>query len=510
MVTGASGLLGRAIVQALAQRDEVRATVRRPEAAEALRVLGAKVAVLPVEEPDELIEILPRVHTIVHLVGGVNQPSDEEILAANYGSTIAAVAAAKEGRVRRLILLSVPGASIDHPHPFLRAKGLAEEVVVNSGLEHAVLRSSHAYGLGGLWFASTVMGAEHGFVVGDGTQRLAPVFAEDVAKVVAAIDDRRDPIEGVWSIWRAGGAHGRRGVRDRGGGWRAGASRPGVGCGTAVGAPRDPGLDPRDGALRCGLGRGRARCRLGVRSLDDAVRGGSPRDRHEGSSRGNRGSLIRCAAMPELVHLEVDDGVGIVRLDRPPANAISLQLSIDLLDALEEAGARDDVGALVLWGGPKLFAAGADIKEMVDHGPDEIREQVTKLGDACELLEATPKISIAAITGFALGGGFELSLACDLRYAADDAKVGQPEVGIGVIPGAGGTQRMTWLAGAGVSRDLSYTGRQVDAEEAKALKLVERVLPAEGSSNRPWRTPGRSRRAPGVPSQPRRRPSTRR
>ena len=183
--------------------------------------------------------------------------------------------------------------------------------------------------------------------------------------------------------------------------------------------------------------------------------------------------------MPELVHLEVDDGVAIVRLDRPPANAISLQLSIELVDALEEAGSRDDVGALVLWGGPKLFAAGADIKEMVDHGPDEIREQVTKLGDACDLLEVTPKISIAAITGFALGGGFELSLACDLRYAADDARLGQPEVKLGVLPGAGGTQRMTWLAGAGVARDLTYTGRQIDAEEAKSLGLIERVLPSD-------------------------------
>ena len=182
--------------------------------------------------------------------------------------------------------------------------------------------------------------------------------------------------------------------------------------------------------------------------------------------------------MPELVHLDVDDGVGIVRLDRPPANAISLQLSAQLLDSLEEAGSRDDIGALVLWGGPKLFAAGADIKEMVDQSPDEIREQVTKLGDACDLLEAMPKVSIAAITGFALGGGFELSLACDLRYAADDAKVGQPEVRLGVIPGAGGTQRMTWLAGAGVSRDLAYTGRQVEAQEAKDLGLVQRVLPA--------------------------------
>jgi enoyl-CoA hydratase len=183
--------------------------------------------------------------------------------------------------------------------------------------------------------------------------------------------------------------------------------------------------------------------------------------------------------MPELVHLDVDDGVGIVRMDRAPANAISLQLSIELLGALEEAGSRDDVGALVLWGGPKLFAAGADIKEMVDQGPDEIREQVTKLGDACDLLEEIPKISIAAITGFALGGGFELSLACDLRYAADDARVGQPEIKIGVIPGAGGTQRMTWLAGVGVARDLTYTGRQVEADEAMALRLVERVLPSD-------------------------------
>jgi NADH dehydrogenase len=200
MVTGASGVLGHAIVGALVKRDEVRATVRRPEAGEPLRALGAKVAVLPVEEPDELIEILPRVHTLVHLVGGVNQPTDEEVLAANHGSALAAVAAAKEAGTRRVILLSVPGASLAHEHPFLRAKGLAEEVVVQSGLEHAVLRSSHVYGLGGLWFAATVMGADHGFVIGDGTQRCAPVLAGDVARVVAAIDDRSDPVGGTWSL----------------------------------------------------------------------------------------------------------------------------------------------------------------------------------------------------------------------------------------------------------------------------------------------------------------------
>jgi uncharacterized protein YbjT (DUF2867 family) len=110
------------------------------------------------------------------------------------------MAAAREVGVRRFILLSVTGASIDQGHPFLRAKGLAEEVVFHSGLEHAVLRASHAYGLGGLWFTSVVMGADHGFVIGDGTQRWAPILADDVASVIAAVDDRHDPVEGVWNM----------------------------------------------------------------------------------------------------------------------------------------------------------------------------------------------------------------------------------------------------------------------------------------------------------------------
>jgi enoyl-CoA hydratase/carnithine racemase len=180
--------------------------------------------------------------------------------------------------------------------------------------------------------------------------------------------------------------------------------------------------------------------------------------------------------MHELVHLDVDEGVGIVRLDRPPANAISLELARGLLGVLEEAAEREDVGALVLTGGPKLFAAGADITRMVDGNVEEIREQVTALGRACDRLEELPKLSIAAISGYALGGGFELALACDLRYAATDARIGQPEIRLGVIPGAGGTQRITWLAGVGVARDLTYTGRHVEASEAKALGLVERIV----------------------------------
>jgi enoyl-CoA hydratase len=180
--------------------------------------------------------------------------------------------------------------------------------------------------------------------------------------------------------------------------------------------------------------------------------------------------------MPELVHLEVDDGVGIVRLDRPPANAISHELSSDLVEILREAEGRDDVGSLVLWGGPTLFAAGADIKEMAEDGPEEIRARVSTLGEACDVLEAMPKISIAAITGFALGGGFELSLACDLRYAADSAKLGQPEINLGILPGWGGTQRLARATTAAYAKELILTGRTVETDEAERRGIVSAVF----------------------------------
>jgi enoyl-CoA hydratase len=181
--------------------------------------------------------------------------------------------------------------------------------------------------------------------------------------------------------------------------------------------------------------------------------------------------------MGEFVRLEVDDGVAVVRVERPPANAIDLQVGTELGDAFREASDRDDVGAVVVWGGPKLFAAGADIKAMADLGPREIHPVVSALSDALDVLEAMPKVSIAAVNGFALGGGFELALAADLRYLALDGQVGQPEIRLGVIPGAGGTQRLTHLVGPGRARDLIYTGRQVGAEEALRLGLVERVAP---------------------------------
>lgn len=202
MVVGASGLIGRALVPLLVRKDEVRASVRRPEAADGLRAVGAKVAVGPFDDADALAEILKRVYTVIHLVGGPNQPDDDAVLAANHGSVMTALAASREAGVRRFVLVSATGASIDASNPYLRAKGLAEEAVSNSGMEHAIVRSTHAYGVGGLWLAATVEGATASppFVVGDGSQSVAPIFAGDVATVLAAADDRDGRLEGTWAF----------------------------------------------------------------------------------------------------------------------------------------------------------------------------------------------------------------------------------------------------------------------------------------------------------------------
>jgi enoyl-CoA hydratase/carnithine racemase len=182
--------------------------------------------------------------------------------------------------------------------------------------------------------------------------------------------------------------------------------------------------------------------------------------------------------MGEYVRLEVEDGVGMIRLDRPPANAIDLQLATELNDAIARAADDDEVGALVLWGGERIFAAGADIKAMVEWSSEEARPSVDALGAVCDRLEAIPKVSIAAINGYALGGGFEIALGADLRFLADDASVGQPEVKLGVIPGAGGTQRLTRLVGPARTRDLVFSGRVVPADKALAMGLADRIVPA--------------------------------
>jgi NADH dehydrogenase len=202
LVNGASGVVGHAAVRALLALDEVRATVRRPEAAAPLRALGAKVAIRELDRADAIGEVVPRCHTVIHLVGGPNQADPDALFRANHGSVLAALEAAREAGVRRFVLVSVPGAAPDAAHPFLRAKGLAEEAVAASGLDHAILRCSHVYGVGGLWFTAAVQGAlaSPPFVAGAGDQIVAPVLADDVAAVLAAIDDHAGALGSVWAL----------------------------------------------------------------------------------------------------------------------------------------------------------------------------------------------------------------------------------------------------------------------------------------------------------------------
>ena len=183
--------------------------------------------------------------------------------------------------------------------------------------------------------------------------------------------------------------------------------------------------------------------------------------------------------MGEFVRVETKGAVATIRLDRPPANALARAVSEELADAARQVAGDDVVRAVVVWGGEKIFAAGADVKAMVDLGREDIEPDVGPLGAACLELEAIPKVTIAAINGFALGGGCELALACDLRYAADDAQLGQPEILLGIIPGAGGTQRLPRLVGLAKARDLVLSGRRVKAEEALEIGLVDRVVPSE-------------------------------
>jgi enoyl-CoA hydratase/carnithine racemase len=179
--------------------------------------------------------------------------------------------------------------------------------------------------------------------------------------------------------------------------------------------------------------------------------------------------------MGEFVRIEREGAVATIRLDRPPANALAREVSLELSAAAKEVGADDGVRAVVVWGGERIFAAGADIKAMVEYGPEEVAADVGALEQACRDVEAIPTITIAAIDGYALGGGCELALSCDFRFAARDARIGLPEVRLGIIPGSGGTQRLPRVLGLPKARDLVYTGRQVDAAEALAIGLVDRV-----------------------------------
>lgn len=183
--------------------------------------------------------------------------------------------------------------------------------------------------------------------------------------------------------------------------------------------------------------------------------------------------------MAEFVRLEVEDGVGTIRLDRPPMNAIDAQVQRELIEAANEASSRRDVAAVVIYGGERVFAAGADVKEMADMSFDEMSEHSHLLQEFTTAIAGIAKPTVAAITGFALGGGLEVALSADLRFAAENAKLGQPEILLGIIPGAGGTQRLARLVGSAKAKELIYSGRFISAADAQAIGLVDQVHPAE-------------------------------
>lgn len=183
--------------------------------------------------------------------------------------------------------------------------------------------------------------------------------------------------------------------------------------------------------------------------------------------------------MGEFVTIERSTGVAVIQMDRPPMNALNLQMQRELQQAALEVSADESVRAVIVHGGPKVFAAGADIKEMVDMTHADMSYAAQSLHQAFTSIAQIPQPTIAAINGYALGGGCEVALCCDLRIAAEDATLGLPEVTLGIIPGAGGTQRLPRLIGASRAKELIFTGRFVRASEAGEIGLVNSVVPPE-------------------------------
>jgi enoyl-CoA hydratase/carnithine racemase len=179
----------------------------------------------------------------------------------------------------------------------------------------------------------------------------------------------------------------------------------------------------------------------------------------------------------DFVRLEVDGGIGTIRLDRPKMNALNAAVQEEIRAAAVEAAARKDVAAVIVYGGERVFAAGADIKEMQTMGYPDMVDRSAALQSSFTAVAAIGKPTLAAITGYALGGGCELALCCDFRVAGESARLGQPEILLGIIPGAGGTQRLARLVGPARAKDLIFSGRFVDAAEALAIGLVDEVVP---------------------------------
>jgi enoyl-CoA hydratase len=178
-----------------------------------------------------------------------------------------------------------------------------------------------------------------------------------------------------------------------------------------------------------------------------------------------------------LIQIDRHGSVAVVTIDRQDAlNALDVATLTELRDRLHELADDTDARAVVLTGaGEKAFVAGADIKYMSGLDPEQAKGWGALGHEAGRLLETMPKPTIAAVNGFALGGGCELALACDIRYASSQAKLGQPEINLGIVPGWGGTQRLARVCGIGIAKELIFTGRTVDAEEALRIGLVNAI-----------------------------------
>jgi enoyl-CoA hydratase/carnithine racemase len=181
----------------------------------------------------------------------------------------------------------------------------------------------------------------------------------------------------------------------------------------------------------------------------------------------------------EFFELTVDAGVATLRLNRPPVNALNFAMQAEMIEASALITTNPEIAAVVIYGGEKAFAAGADIKEMERLTHDQMVKRSYNLHSAFTAITHIRQPVVAAITGYALGGGCELAMCADLRFAAENSKLGQPEILLGIIPGAGGTQRLTRLVGPSVAKDLVLSGRMISATEALDIGLVDRLFPAE-------------------------------
>jgi enoyl-CoA hydratase/carnithine racemase len=179
----------------------------------------------------------------------------------------------------------------------------------------------------------------------------------------------------------------------------------------------------------------------------------------------------------EFVRVEVAERIATIRLDRPKMNVLNRQVQDEVAEAAARVSADDEVSAVVIYGGERVFAAGADIKEMADLSYAQMAERSTRLQASFTAVARIGKPVVAGVTGYALGGGLELALCADFRVVGESAKVGQPEILLGIIPGAGGTQRLPRLIGPARAKDLIFSGRQVTAAEALAIGLADKVVP---------------------------------